>query len=303
MRFIFVLLGLCGASIAQAQVPNVGGMGVPNGGPASSIIAGTTICASCATGNFLSSTTNKVVDSGVAVTNVALLGSANSFTAAQTIAPASGAAAFTLNDLMGSQQAVILFDDAGTLKYYLGKQTDNSFFIINQVTGAAFVNDTAVGVTTFGDVGSTAIVSNGHTGLLVSTVGNATIGGSLTITTLSTATGSFLCETAGLVSIEATTCVVSDASAKNDPAPIDDDDLLSHVLAQRGVRFTYKLGMGAAGRRIGVIANDWEQNFPELVDTDPNGLRHFDYAATWGLTVELIRRLKTDFDTYRAAHP
>jgi len=81
---------------------------------------------------------------------------------------------------------------------------------------------------------------------------------------------------------------------------IDDGDLLDKVLNNRGVRFTYNEGKGAPGRRIGVVANDWERDFPELVDLDDGGIRHFDYAATWGLTIELVRRLHTDNDNLRA---
>ena len=71
---------------------------------------------------------------------------------------------------------------------------------------------------------------------------------------------------------------------------------MAKVLDKRGVRFDYNDGKGAPGRRIGVIANDWEAEFPELVDMDSQGIRHFDYAATWGLSVELFRRQQAEID-------
>jgi hypothetical protein len=124
--------------------------------------------------------------------------------------------------------------------------------------------------------------------------------GTLTVGTVNSATGLFVCETAGLLSSGITTCVASDRSVKHDIVAIDDGNLLDKVLGQRGVRFTYNEAKGAPGRRIGVIANDWEANFPELVDFDTDGIRHFDYAATWGLSVEMFRRLRADNDSLRA---
>ena len=119
--------------------------------------------------------------------------------------------------------------------------------------------------------------------------GDLVIPGTLTVGTVSSATGLFVCETAGLLSSGITTCVASDRAAKHDIITIS-DDVLAKVMNKRGVRFTYNEGKGAPGRRIGVIANEWEDDFPELIDIDDNGLRHFDYAATWGLTVELFKR-------------
>lgn len=136
--------------------------------------------------------------------------------------------------------------------------------------------------------------------MTLSNTGNLATTGTITAGTVNSATGLFVCETAGLLSSGVTTCVASDRAVKHDIVPIADVNLLDRVLAQRGMRFTYDEGKGASGRRIGVIANDWEKNFPELVDFDSQGVRHFDYAATWGLTVEMVRQLKADNDNLRA---
>jgi hypothetical protein len=146
---------------------------------------------------------------------------------------------------------------------------------------------------------TTALTLTGET-LLAAFGGAVTTVGTVTVGTVNSATGLFVCETAGLLSSGITTCVASDRSVKHDIVAIDDSNLLDKVLGQRGVRFTYNEAKGAPGRRIGVIANDWEANFPELVDYDTDGVRHFDYAATWGLSVEMFRILRTDNDNLRA---
>lgn len=142
--------------------------------------------------------------------------------------------------------------------------------------------------------------SGGAINLTILDNGNVSTRGTFTIGTVNTATGLFMCETAGLVSSGVTTCVASDKSVKHDISPITDPNLIDKVLAQRGVRFVYNQGRGAPGRRIGVIANDWEANFPELVDVDAAGIRHFDYAATWGLTVEMFRQQQQEIADMRS---
>jgi len=114
------------------------------------------------------------------------------------------------------------------------------------------------------------------------------------------ATGVYLCISGTTITYELTSCPPSDRAVKHDIVPIDDPKLLDKILAQRGVRFTYNEGKGAPGRRIGVIANEWERPFPELVDHDPDGTRHFDYAATWGLTVEALRQLRQEIYELKA---
>jgi hypothetical protein len=151
-----------------------------------------------------------------------------------------------------------------------------------------------------GGSGAGATVQNSAvTALTIKGVTQAVItAGTLTVGTVSSATGLFVCETAGLLSSGITTCVASDRSVKHDIEPIE-DDVLDKVLANRGVRFSYNDGYGAPGRRIGVIANDWELAFPELVDMDSHGIRHFDYAATWGLTVEIFRRQQIEINSIK----
>lgn len=141
------------------------------------------------------------------------------------------------------------------------------------------------------------LVTGGTAALtLKATTQNVITGGSLTVGSVASATGLFVCESGGLLSSGVTTCVASDRAVKRYIEPIADPDLLTKVLNKRGVRFEYEKGKGASGRRIGVIANDWEADFPELVDYDSQGIRHFDYAGAFGLVIEAMRVQETKIE-------
>ena len=147
--------------------------------------------------------------------------------------------------------------------------------------------------------------SSGSTQLLTGTLTSGSLAlvdnGTLTLNSVSTATGNYLCISAGLVSQESTACPASDAAVKHDVETITDPGLLDKVTGEnghpeRGVRFTYNEGAGAPGRQIGVIANEWEGDFPELVSRDPSGIRHFNYDFSFGVTVAA---LKAERDEYK----
>jgi hypothetical protein len=115
--------------------------------------------------------------------------------------------------------------------------------------------------------------------------------GTLAITTLATATGSFLCgASATAISIEAVSCAASDAAVKHDINIIDPSEAIK-VFNKRGVRFTYNEGKGTSGRQIGVIANEWERDFPELITRDDDGTRHFNYQGAFGVAVAALSNL------------
>ena len=120
-----------------------------------------------------------------------------------------------------------------------------------------------------------------------------TVTGTTKLGTVATATGSFLCGGASNtnITLEATTCVASDASVKHDIETIRDWNLLYELLTKRGVRFTYNEGKGPEGRQIGTIANDWDKDFPELISRDPDGTRHFNYQGAFGILLAANQQL------------
>ena len=134
-----------------------------------------------------------------------------------------------------------------------------------------------------------------------------TIAGSITfssapyLTGLSVATGNFLCQNAGtgMVSAEGTTCVSSDARLKTDIATIDDSDLVRQFTSHRGVRYDYLPGDGPSGRQMGVIAQEWQDDFPELVSIDSQGTHVFDYQRAFGLTVAVIGKMQAEINELR----
>ena len=83
------------------------------------------------------------------------------------------------------------------------------------------------------------------------------LGGTLTVGTLSTGTGSFVCETGGLFTVEATTCATSAKRLKNPVGQLSDDRALDGVLSVVPVSFTYKdTAQHGAAEHVGLYADD-----------------------------------------------
>lgn len=82
----------------------------------------------------------------------------------------------------------------------------------------------------------------------------------------------------------------SDVRLKTDIAPIVDP--LEKVLKIQGVTFTWDQEVEAGlppGPQIGVIAQELEQVFPELVHDSPDGFKVVDYPTLTPILVEAIR--------------
>ncbi len=60
-----------------------------------------------------------------------------------------------------------------------------------------------------------------------------------------------------------------------------------------GYSFTYK---ESGEKSIGVVAQEVERVFPELVQTDNDGMKQVDYPALTGLLIESIKELQTQVD-------
>lgn len=136
----------------------------------------------------------------------------------------------------------------------------------------------------------TSIVTTSGTGAQTQQT-DLTLGSTGTIlNVLSTATGSYVCATAGLLTQESVACPASDWNVKQRVETIADSDLIAKMMDKRAVRFDYKPGKGAPGRQIGVVVGDpnggsWEKDFPELVSYDDDGTRHFNYQQAFGLAL------------------
>lgn len=81
---------------------------------------------------------------------------------------------------------------------------------------------------------------------------------------------------------------LSDASLKTDIRPLDDP--LSKLLSLRGVLYKWKNRPSDSPDQIGLIAQEVEPYFPEIVVTDVNGLKSVRYSR---LVVPLIEVLRT----------
>ena len=68
----------------------------------------------------------------------------------------------------------------------------------------------------------------------------------------------------------------------------------------RGVRFAWKDSDQGKGPQIGVIAQEVEAVYPEVVSTDDQGYKSVAYGKLVGVLVEAVKELKSDNETLRA---
>ena len=104
--------------------------------------------------------------------------------------------------------------------------------------------------------------------------------------------------------INGTTVGSSDSRLKKDVQTID--GALGKVLKLRGVSYYWKnkeeMGADSAyahsdtQKHIGVIAQEIEQEFPELVHTDGNGYKSVEYSAIAPILIEAVKELKAEKD-------
>jgi hypothetical protein len=81
---------------------------------------------------------------------------------------------------------------------------------------------------------------------------------------------------------------------------------LANVIKLRGVTYTIKnefknKGLGT-GIQVGVIAQELEQVYPQLVQTDANGYKAVDYAKLCPILIEAIKELKTQNEALKTVH-
>lgn len=96
----------------------------------------------------------------------------------------------------------------------------------------------------------------------------AALGGTLTITTIGTGTGDFLCSpvAGGLVSQGVTTCVASDKRVKNDLGVVSPAQAVARVMSFPDEHlFSYKRGYGPSGDHTGWWAQDIQKIWPGIV--------------------------------------
>jgi hypothetical protein len=97
---------------------------------------------------------------------------------------------------------------------------------------------------------------------------------------------------------------LSDARFKANVRPLT--SALAGVLALRGVRYEWNaLGVqcgGTAGApQVGVLAQEVEAIYPELVSTDAQGYKAVNYAQLTPVLLEAIKELKAENDALKAA--
>ncbi len=95
-----------------------------------------------------------------------------------------------------------------------------------------------------------------------------------------------------------TTCSTSDIRLKKDIAPLQDS--LDKISQLRGVTYHWKDPSRGKDLEMGLIAQEVEKIFPELVGTDGEGWKTMQYERLVSPLVEAVKELKADNDNLRA---
>lgn len=75
---------------------------------------------------------------------------------------------------------------------------------------------------------------------------------------------------------------------------------LEKILAIRGVTYDWKDPSKGIGSQVGVIAQEVEQIFPELVNTDKQGMKAVNYAALVAPLIEAVKEQQKQISTLQA---
>ena len=97
--------------------------------------------------------------------------------------------------------------------------------------------------------------------------------------------------------IAGTLTQASDLRLKNDIQPLE--DTLNKVLRLRGVSYVMKADESKV-RKIGVIAQELEQEYPELVASDDQGMKSVAYANLTAVLIEGVKALKAENDAQKS---
>ena len=101
----------------------------------------------------------------------------------------------------------------------------------------------------------------------------------------------------GPISVDSTS-YSSDIRWKENVATID--NALDKVTQLRGVTYDWIDPSRGEGPQIGVIAQEMEKIFPEVVNTDSQGYKSVEYAKLVAPLIEAVKILKTEVDDLRS---
>ena len=134
--------------------------------------------------------------------------------------------------------------------------------------------------------GMTITGYNGDVGLFV-TASNGNIG-------INTTSPQYELDVAG--TIRGNNVSPSDIRWKEEIAPFD--DALERVTQLQGVTFQWNDPSRGEGPQIGIIAQDVEPIFPEVVSTDSEGYKSVAYDRLVAPLIEAVKELKAENDQY-----
>jgi trimeric autotransporter adhesin len=92
--------------------------------------------------------------------------------------------------------------------------------------------------------------------------------------------------------------LTSDARWKENVEAID--DVLLKISQLRGVSFEWIDPSRGSGRQIGVIAQEVEEVFPEVVHTDSQGYKSVEYSKLVAPLIEAVKALQAEIEALRS---
>lgn len=92
----------------------------------------------------------------------------------------------------------------------------------------------------------------------------------------------------------------SDRNLKKDIVSLDSEDALAGVLKLQGVSFKWKDSKSGTGAQIGLVAQDVEKVYPELVNQNDAGIKSVEYGNLVAPLIEAIKAQQRQIDELKA---
>lgn len=92
----------------------------------------------------------------------------------------------------------------------------------------------------------------------------------------------------------------SDRNLKKDIAPLGGNESLSRILKLEGVSFKWKDGTNGSDMKVGLIAQDVENVYPEVVGTSEAGVKSVEYGNLVAPLIEAIKEQQRQINELKA---
>jgi len=209
---------------------------------------------------------------------------ANTYGQAYFGSTGSAPAGINIAETAGGQQSFVVFSESNTAKWYIGKNSDNTFFAYDSGNATSFITVTTSGLLQLGEGAQIQIPKSGYVGI-------------------GTGAPSYLLHVNGTAYATGAAGALSDIRHKDNVRPLG-AGALATVEQLRPVTFVWKdpKDAGMTGEQIGFIAQDVIKVLPSVVLTEDNAEKTLGikYTEIIPVLAKAIQEQQAEIEALRA---